>query len=93
MINDSGTAAHAQIKKHKRRFHQIMLILGIASVFVFELSITIGRAGIINPLKLMQAVLKKTEDYNQMLRILQNIRIPRALASFMVGACLLSNNF
>ena len=65
-----------------------MLILGIASVFVFVLSIAIGRAGITNPLKLMQAVLKKTEDYNQMLRILQNIRIPRALASFMVGACL-----
>ena len=88
MISDSGTAAQAQIKKHKRRFHQIMLILGIASVFVFVLSIAIGRAGITNPLKLMQAVLKKTEDYNQMIRILQNIRIPRALASFMVGACL-----
>ena len=88
VVSDSGTAAQAQIKKHKRRFHQIMLILGIASVFVFVLSIAIGRAGITNPLKLMQAVLKKSEDYNQMLRILQNIRIPRALASFMVGACL-----
>ena len=88
MINDSGTAAQAQIKKNKRRFLKIMMILGIAAVLAFVLSITIGRAGITSPLNLMQSVLGENEDYNQMLRILKNIRIPRALASFMVGACL-----
>lgn len=88
MIGDSGTAAQAQVKKNKKRFRQSMLLLGIISVIVFVLSFTIGRAGITNPFKLMQAVLGKAEDYNQMLKILRNIRIPRALASFMVGACL-----
>lgn len=88
MISDSGTAAQAQIIRHRKRFHQIMLILGIVSVFAFVFSIAIGRAGITNPLKLVQAILGEAEDYKQMLRILQNIRIPRAFASFMVGACL-----
>ena len=88
MVYDSGTAAQAQVKKHRRRFHQSMLILGIVSAIVFVLSIAIGRAGITNPLKLLQAILGEAEEYKQMLRILQNIRVPRALASFMVGACL-----
>ena len=88
MVRESGTAAQAQVKKHRRRFHQSMLILGIVSAIVFVLSIAIGRAGITNPLKLLQAILGEAEEYKQMLRILQNIRIPRALASFMVGACL-----
>lgn len=88
MLDYSETAAQAEVRKNIRRFRKIMLVLGICSVFVFVISIAIGRAGITNPLKLIQAISGSTEDYKQMLRILQNIRIPRTLASFMVGACL-----
>ena len=75
MVYDSGTAAQAQVKKHRRRFHQSMLILGIVSAIFFVLSIAIGRAGITNPLKLLQAILGEAEEYKQMLRILQNMGI------------------
>lgn len=36
----------------------------------------------------LRSVLGQGEDYKQMMLILQNIRIPRACASFVVGACL-----
>lgn len=88
MISDSETTAQAQIEKQKRRFRQIMWILAIASILIFVLSSAIGRAGVTNPFKLIQALLGNAEDYRQMLRILKSIRIPRTLAAFMVGACL-----
>ena len=88
VIGGSGAAAKAQIEKQRKRFTRSMLALGIISVFVFMISIAIGRAGITNPLKLVQAIWGEADDYVQMLRILKSIRIPRALASFMVGACL-----
>ena len=88
MSNYSGTAAQAQIRKHNKRFRQTVLILGICSVLVFVLSTAIGRAGITNPIILMQDFFRKAEDNKQMLKILMNIRIPRSLASYMVGACL-----
>ena len=88
MTNNSGTAAQAQANTNKKRFRKIMLILGIASVLLFVISVAVGRAGITNPIKLVQAIFGDAEDYKQMLRILHNIRIPRSLASFMVGACL-----
>lgn len=88
MASDSGTAAQAQVKTNKRRFRKAMGILGISSILLFVISLAIGRAGITNPVKLIQAILGNAEEYKQMLRILQNIRIPRTLASFMVGACL-----
>lgn len=85
MTNNSGTAAQAQANTNKKRFRKIMLILGIASVLLFVISVAVGRAGITNPIKLVQAIFGDAEDYKQMLRILHNIRIPRSLASFMVG--------
>ena len=88
MTSDSGTAAQAQIKKQQKRFRQIMLVLSIFSIFVFVISSIIGRAGITNPIKLVKAMSGNTEDYKQMIQILQRIRMPRTLASFMVGACL-----
>lgn len=88
MVTDSGTVAQSRIKKNKKRFHHIMLSLGIASILTFLISLAIGRAGITNPVKLIQAIFGNNDDYGQMIRILQNIRIPRSLASFMVGACL-----
>ena len=88
MSSNPETAAQAQIKKQKRKFCQILLILSFLSVVAFIVSIAIGRAGITNPLKLIQTIHGDSEDYKQMLRILLNIRIPRSLASFMVGACL-----
>lgn len=88
MTGDSITAAQAQINKHKRKFIRIMVIMGTISVLVFIVSSAIGRAGITDPIKLIQTMFGASEDYSQMVRILKNIRIPRALASFMVGSCL-----
>ena len=88
MTNNSGTAAQAQVNTNKKRFRRIMLVLAVSSVLLFVVSIAVGRAGITNPLKLAQAIWRNSQDYKQMLRILQNIRIPRSLAAFMVGACL-----
>ena len=85
---DFDTAAQAQIKKNKKRFSRIILLLVISSALLFLISVTIGRGGIANPVKLVQAILGDADDYRQMLRILQNIRIPRTIAAFMVGGCL-----
>jgi len=64
------------------------MLLGILSAFFFVISISVGRAGITNPILILRSVLGQGEDYKQMILILQNIRIPRACASFVVGACL-----
>lgn len=86
--HNSGTLAQTQIKKQKRRFRCVLILLLLSSVAFFVVSISIGRAGITNPIIVIGSLLDRTNDYAQMLRILQNIRIPRAMASFMVGACL-----
>lgn len=88
MSGYSETAAKAQVRKHYKRFRQIMLFLGICSVLMFVISIAIGRAGFTNPIILIRDLFRKTGDNKQMLKILMNIRIPRSLASYMVGACL-----
>ena len=88
MIIDTGKTAENQIKRQQQRFARIMFVLGLISIIMFFSSIAIGRAGITNPLKLMQSLVGLTEDYRQMLRIVQSIRIPRTLAAFMVGSCL-----
>lgn len=86
--HNSGTLTQTQIKKQKRRFRCVLILLLLSSVAFFVVSISIGRAGITNPIIVIGSLLDRTNDYAQMLRILQNIRIPRAMASFMVGACL-----
>lgn len=88
MVSHSGTAAEAQVRKQEKRFQQAMLVLSISSAIVFVISLAIGRAGITNPIRLIKAVFGDAEDYTQMMRIMHNIRIPRTIASFMVGACL-----
>ena len=88
MEKASGTVVQAEVIKHKRKYYKIIVLLSISSILVCVLSFAIGRAGIINPFKLIYAVFGDAGDYKQMIRILQNIRIPRTLASFMVGACL-----
>lgn len=88
MAGDSGTAVQAHIKKQKKRFWKILLVLTISSIALFVISSAIGRAGITNPIRLMQAVFGDAEEYSQMLRIMYSIRIPRTLSAFMVGACL-----
>ena len=65
----------------------MLLSLGILSAVCFLISISYGRAGFTNPYLVIQSLLGNN-DYAQMMRILQNIRIPRACASFLVGACL-----
>ncbi len=88
MLRDSGTSAQLQVERQKKKYRRTMLVLSFASVLFFVISISIGRAGIMNPILVIKAILGKADDYAQMLRILQNIRLPRACASFLVGACL-----
>lgn len=88
MTAPSETTAQLQIRKQRRRFCQVMLVLSVASLVVFLFSLAIGRAGFTNPIKLIKALTGRAEDYKQMLRIMQSIRIPRTLAAFMIGACL-----
>ena len=87
MNHQSENKAESQVKKQRRKFLGVLLVLGIASVVFFIVSISYGRAGFTNPYMVIQSLLGN-EEYAQMMRILQNIRIPRACASFLVGACL-----
>ena len=88
MTTDTDTSALSQVKKQNRTFWKTMITLIVVSIVVFVLSLSYGRAGITNPVKLLQSVNGNADDYKQMLRIMQSIRIPRALAAFLVGACL-----
>ena len=88
MVSDSRTKAQTQVEKKKRKFGHTLFILSIFTVFFFLISISVGRAGITNLSMLFRSIFGKVEGYKQMIRILRNIRIPRACASFLVGACL-----
>ena len=88
MFRDSATTAQSQARKQKKKFYHVLLILGLLSVFFFFISISVGRAGVTNPIMILRSVFGKSEDNKQMLLIFRNIRIPRACASFLVGACL-----
>ena len=85
MIADTETSAISQVKKQNRTFWKTMITLIVVSVIVFVFSLSYGRAGVTNPTKLLQSVRGNADDYKQMLRIMQSIRIPRALAAFLVG--------
>ena len=80
--------AKKQIIKQKRRFILTLLLICLLTLVFFAVSISVGRAGAKNPISVMLSFVKNAEGSVQMLRILQNIRIPRACASFLVGACL-----
>ena len=88
MSSDSVTAAQKQVKKQRKRFFIVLFALSILSAVSFVISVSVGRAGITNPLSVLRSVFKQGEEQKQMLLILRNIRIPRACASFLVGACL-----
>lgn len=87
MNDQSNTKAQAQVKKQRNRFMVILIALGLLSVVFFIVSISYGRAGFTNPHMIIQSLLGE-EEYAQMMRIMTSIRIPRACASFLVGACL-----
>lgn len=88
MLNDSKFGAKIQVDKQKTRFIQVMGIFCICWIILFIISISLGRAGITNPIQLVLGVFNNSEDNNQMIQIAQRIRIPRTLASFVIGACL-----
>lgn len=88
MNRDTGTLAQEQIEKQKKNYRRAMLCLCVASIVFFAVSVSVGRAGITNPILLVHSFLGNDVGYSQMQRILSNIRLPRALASFLVGACL-----
>ena len=87
-MSDKGAMAKEQIVKHKRRFICTLVLLCLFTLVFFAVSISVGRAGIKNPINVMLSFWENSEGSAQMMRILQNIRIPRACASFLVGACL-----
>ncbi len=93
MVRDSATTAQYLVEKQRKRFSLVLLALGILSVFFFFISISVGRAGITNPLMILRSVFVKSEENKQMILIFQNIRVPRACASFLVGACLAISGF
>jgi len=89
MVNNlSETTAQAQINKKKSKYRVVIFGLVGLSVLFCVFSISFGRAGIVNPIVVVSNALSGTDESAQMLRIFKNIRIPRALASFLVGACL-----
>lgn len=88
MVNNSNTKAQNINNTQKKKYRVVMFWLCILSIFVFIISLLSGRAGITNPIKLINALFNDVEDYSQMIHIWQNIRIPRALAAFVVGASL-----
>ncbi len=88
MIHDSESSSHAQERKQGVRFVRALIVLCILSAFFFLISISVGRAGITDPIMVLRSVFGQGEGYKQMMLILSNIRIPRACASFLVGACL-----
>ena len=83
----SDIKAKSQIKKQRKNFVLVLLSLGILSAVCFLFSISYGRAGFTNPYSVIQSLFGN-KDYAQMMKIMKNIRIPRACASFLVGACL-----
>ena len=88
MVRRSETKAQAQVERQRRKLLRAVMILGLLSALFFVVSISVGRAGITNPIMVLRSVLGQGEEYKQMILILRNIRIPRACASFLVGACL-----
>lgn len=85
---DNMSSVHSQLNEQKHHFIIILSALSITAVTVFIVSLIVGRAGIINPIKCVQSLYGRTEDYQQMTRIVQSIRLPRTLAAFIIGASL-----
>lgn len=83
-----NTKSQAYSIKQKQKYRKVVLTLSIISVVLFVLFLGIGRAGITNPIETVKCLFSGSKEYEQMLHIFQNIRIPRALAAFMIGACL-----
>ncbi len=88
MNDDKQTLSKDQISKQKRRFAVTILLLCLLSIAVFAISVSVGRAGIKNPISVIVAFFLNEEGSTQMMNIFMNIRIPRACAAFLVGACL-----
>ena len=88
MVRGSETKAQAQVERQRKKLLRAIIILGLLSVLFFVVSISVGRAGITNPIMILRSAFGQGEEYKQMILILRKIRIPRACASFLVGACL-----
>ena len=88
MIDEKRMLAKNQIVKQKRRFISTLLVLCLLTLVSFVASISVGRAGVTNPINVILSFWRNEEGSAQMVRIFLNIRIPRACASFLVGSCL-----
>lgn len=79
-------------KRQRKKFATALISVIIASVVVFTLSLMIGQYGFINPINLIKMVFNVfganyilPQSYGN---IIQFIRLPRSLASFLVGGAL-----
>lgn len=81
-MTNKESLSKEQVRIHKKRFILAVAVLCFLSACFFIFSISVGRAGILNPFSAAFG------ENQQMFQILTNIRIPRACASFLVGACL-----
>ena len=86
MRRNNGTGAQAQARAQRKKFIFFMLFLVIACLVMFVVSVSVGRAT--KPIQIARIVLGLEEGTKQLGRIITKIRLPRALASFLVGACL-----
>ena len=73
MISDPETKTEIQINKQEKKFKRVMVALLLLSFVFFLISISIGRAGIANPISVIKLLLSSGKDNIQMFRILQNI--------------------
>ena len=80
------TKAELQVKKEEGRFWRTMICLILLGLLVLSFSVLFGRAA--RPEQVISALFGHGDKQPQILRILTSIRLPRALASFMIGACL-----
>ena len=82
MKSPGESLAKKQIITQRRRYFVAFVLLCLLSLGFFVVSISVGRAGFMAPINASWL------DDPQMIQILIRIRIPRACASFLVGACL-----
>lgn len=88
MSSNLLTKAQQHVDIQKKQFRTRLFGLSFLVVICFITSICVGRAGIANIVTLFRTITGEADEYLQMLRIMGRIRIPRALAAFLVGSSL-----
>lgn len=78
--------------EHKKRFLRSLYIFLILNVLIFGLALMVGKYGFFNPVELCKVIIGSlggnTGASRSSINIVTLIRLPRTLASFMVGGSL-----